>query len=279
MLEENPQNREKPENARAENQSRRGALAILRAATKIPTLALRGAGVRVAAIGTMTILEIEMKIMVVEDEGIIAEDVITSLQKSGYMVDHSTDGEDAWIRGDTENYDAIVLDLGLPSLDGLTILKRWRAAECTTPVIILTVRDNWTERVAGINAGADDYLTKPFVMEELLARLRAVLRRSNGHSSDMISLSSLLLDTRQQSLIIEDTTHLLTSLEYRLVSYFFHHQNRIIPGAELLDHIYGDESLSNGNALEVLVARLRRKLGKEKIKTRRGQGYWMSDTD
>jgi len=219
-----------------------------------------------------------MKILVVEDEGVIAEEVTTNLESAGYLVDQCCDGEEAWFLGDTEAYDAVILDLGLPKLDGLTLLRRWRAEDREMPVIILTARDNWTEKVEGIDAGADDYLTKPFVMEELLARLRAVVRRSNGHPTDLMSLGPLELDTRTQTVFLNKTPIALTAMEFRLVRYFFHHQGRIISASELIEHIYGDDGSSTGNALEVLIARLRRKLGKDKIKTRRGQGYWMSDT-
>ena len=218
-----------------------------------------------------------MKILMVEDEEKIATDVTTSLEAEGYVVDLCKDGEEAWFLGDTEDYDAVVLDLGLPKLDGLTILRRWRSENRAMPVIVLTARDNWTEKVEGINAGADDYLTKPFNIEELLARLRAVLRRTSGHASDFITMGDLQLDIKTQSIIVNNVPTQLTAMEFRLIRYFFYNQGRVIPASELLEHVYGENSLTNTNALEVLIARLRRKLGKDKIKTRRGQGYWMPD--
>ena len=183
------------------------------------------------------------------------------------------DGEDAWFRGDTEDYDLIVLDLGLPKMDGLAVLKRWRAAGRTMPVLVLTARGAWAERVEGIDAGADDYLPKPFHMEELVARARALIRRSAGHGGAVIEAGSLSLDTRQMRVTVGGVPVSLTPLEYRLVAYLMHHKGRTVPTPELLEHLYGDDDAREANALEALVARLRKKLGAASIETRRGFGY------
>ena len=218
-----------------------------------------------------------MRTLVVEDEREIAEDMATSLTAAGFAVDIARDGEDAWYRGGTEDYDAVILDLGLPKLDGLTVLRRWRSEGRNMPVIVLTAREGWTSRVEGINSGADDYLTKPFQMEELIARVRAVLRRTLGHASALLTSGSLVLDTSQMRISIDGKSVALTPLEYRLVSYLLHHRGRIVPGGELREHVYGDEDAREVNAVEALIVRVRRKLGTGTIETRRGQGYCIKD--
>lgn len=217
-----------------------------------------------------------MRILVAEDERRIAADVVATLLAAGYIADLVGDGEEAWFRGDTEDYDLVVLDLGLPAMDGLAVLKRWRAAGRTMPVLILTARAAWAERVEGIDAGADDYLPKPFRMEELLARVRALIRRSAGHAGSIINAGPLCLDVRQMRLTENGVPVTLSPLEYRLVAYLMHHQGRVVPSPELLDHLYGDNDAREANALEAVVTRLRKKLGPEAIETRRGFGYTLS---
>lgn len=214
-----------------------------------------------------------MRVLLVEDEARIAADIVAALEAAGYRVETARDGEEAWFRGDTEDYDLIVLDLGLPKMDGLAVLKRWRAGGRSMPVLVLTARGAWSERVEGIDAGADDYLPKPFRMEELLARVRALIRRSTGHAGATIQAGPLTLDTRQMRLARDGVPIPLSPLEYRLVAYLMHHQDRIVPGPELLEHLYGDDDSHELNALEALITRLRKKLGSSTIATRRGFGY------
>lgn len=218
-----------------------------------------------------------MRVLVVEDEPRIAADVSHALGAAGYVVETVGDGEEAWFRGDTEDYDLIVLDLGLPAMDGLAVLKRWRAAGRTVPVLVLTARGNWSERVEGIDAGADDYLPKPFRMEELLARVRALIRRSAGLGTSVIETGPISLDVRQMRLTRNGVPVDLSPLEYRLVAYLMHHMGRVVSAGELLEHLYGDEDAREANALEAVLTRLRKKLGPEVVETRRGFGYIISD--
>ena len=219
-----------------------------------------------------------MRSLVVEDEPKIADDMAASLKMAGFAVDICRDGEEAWFLGDTEEFDVVILDLGLPKLDGLTVLKRWRAEGRNMPVIVLTARDGWTARVEGINSGADDYLTKPFKMEELIARVRAVLRRTHGHSGPLLKSGAMALDTNQMRITVDGKVVPLTPLEYRLISYLLHHKGRIVPGGELRDHVYGNEDAREANAIEAIIVRLRRKLGTGSIETRRGLGYCIKDS-
>ena len=214
-----------------------------------------------------------MRVMVVEDEPRIAEDVRSALDQSGYAVDVVGNGEAAWFQAFVEPYDAIVLDLGLPGLDGLTLLKRLRAENCTTPVLILTARDGWREKVDGIDAGADDYLTKPFRVEELVARLRAVLRRTAGHATPVLTYGAVELDTRSRVVTVSGRPTNLTSLEYRLLSYLLHCRGQVKSASVLLEHLYEIGTDREANAIEALLTRLRRKLGVPVIETRRGHGY------
>jgi DNA-binding response OmpR family regulator len=214
-----------------------------------------------------------VRVLVAEDEERIAEDIALALRASGYAVDIVGDGEEAWFRGGTEDYDAAVLDLGLPKLDGLTLLKRWRAEGRPFPVLVLTARGAWTERVEGIDAGADDYLPKPFEMDELLARLRALIRRSAGRAAPVLTAGALSLDTRQMRVTASGVPLQLSPLEYRLLAYLMHHMDRVVPSTELAEHLYGLDHDRDTNAIEVVIARLRRKLGGNLIKTRRGFGY------
>lgn len=214
-----------------------------------------------------------MRILLVEDDRRIAADVARTLEAAGYLVEVVGDGEEAWFRGDTEDYAAIILDLGLPKLDGLSVLKRWRAAGRRIPVLILTARGSWGERVDGIDAGADDYLPKPFRMEELLARLRSIVRRSAGHASSLLSIGDITLDDRQMKVSLRGVPVALTPLEYRLVAYLMLHRGRVVSMHELSENIYGRDDAHDSNAIEVLIGRVRKKLGPDLIETRRGFGY------
>lgn len=218
-----------------------------------------------------------MRVLIVEDDARIADDIKAALDAAGYACDVCVDGEDAWFRGDTESYDLVVLDLGLPKMDGLAVLKRWRAAGRRMPVLILTARGAWPERVEGIDAGADDYLTKPFRMEELLARTRALIRRSSGLAEAIIEAGGLSLDTRQMRIFANGVPVQVSPLEYRLVSYLMHHKGRVIPAGEIIEHLYGDDDSRDANALEALIMRLRKKLGADTIETRRGFGYLIAE--
>jgi DNA-binding response OmpR family regulator len=214
-----------------------------------------------------------MRILLVEDDNRIARDLKAALEASGYVVERESDGEEAWFKGDTENYDAAILDLGLPNMDGLAILKRWREAKRAFPVLILTARGTWRERVEGIDAGADDYLPKPFQMDELLARLRAIIRRSTGQSSDCVEIGPVTLDTKQMRISVNGAPVNLSPQEYRLVSYLMHHAGRVVTQQELTEHIYAQDFERDSNVIEVLVGRARKKLGVDLIETRRGFGY------
>jgi DNA-binding response OmpR family regulator len=219
-----------------------------------------------------------MKVLLVEDDRRIGDEVAESLGAAGYLVDRAGDGEEAWFKGDTENYAAIILDLGLPGMDGLGVLRRWRANGRTFPVLILTARGTWNERVEGIDAGADDYLPKPFHMEELLARLRAILRRAAGRPTPVLQVGPVSLDTRQMRVSVDGRPLNLSPQEFRLVSYLMHNQGRVVSQIELTEHLYLQDFEKDSNAVEVLVGRVRRKLGIELIQTRRGFGYVIEES-
>jgi two-component system, OmpR family, response regulator len=214
-----------------------------------------------------------MRVLLVEDDRRIATDVARALEATGHVVEVVRDGEEAWFRGDTEDYGAIILDLGLPKMDGISVLRRWRANARRTPVLILTARGSWAERVEGIDAGADDYLPKPFRMEELLARLRSIVRRSAGHASSVISAGDIILDERQMRVSLRGVPIALSPLEYRLVAYLLRHRGRVVSQHELDENVYGHGEEHDSNALEVLIGRVRKKLGAGLIETRRGFGY------
>jgi two-component system OmpR family response regulator len=214
-----------------------------------------------------------MRLLVVEDDPDLNRQLVAALQEAGYVVDSATDGEDGHFLGDTEPYDAVVLDLGLPEMDGVTVLEKWRRAGKTMPVLILTARDRWSDKVAGFDAGADDYVAKPFFMEEVLARIRALLRRASGHATSELECGPLRVDTRTSRVTVNGAAVKLTSLEYRLIEYLIHHQGRIISRTELVEHLYDQDFDRDSNTIEVFVGRLRRKLGKDMIETVRGLGY------
>ncbi len=214
-----------------------------------------------------------MRILLVEDDPLIARDIVHHLERAGYIVELERDGEGGWFRGDSEDFAAAVLDLGLPAMDGLTVLKRWRTAERMLPVLILTARGNWEERVEGIDAGADDYLAKPFQMPELLARLRAIIRRSQGNAGPVLAAGNLKLDPRSQAATVNGLPIDLTPLEYRCLHFLMANAERHVSQMELTEQLYAQDFERESNSVEVLVGRLRRKFGKELITTRRGYGY------
>lgn len=220
-----------------------------------------------------------MRILLVEDDTRIRADIIAALEASHYVVDWVREGEEAWFKGDTEDYAAAILDLGLPQMDGMSVLKRWRASGRDFPVLVLTARGSWSERVEGIDAGADDYLPKPFAMEELLARLRAILRRRSGLASPQIRIGSITLDTRLMRVSRNGVPLALSPQEYRLVAYLMHHPGRVVPQQELAEQLQGDVYERESNAVEVLVGRVRRKLGPDIIETHRGFGYLIAEAN
>ncbi len=220
-----------------------------------------------------------MRILVVEDDAEVVRQVAAALRSAGYAVDIAADGPDALFKGETEPYDAIVLDLGLPQMDGGGVLVRWREGGLRVPVLILTARGTWREKVTGLRAGADDYLAKPFEMEELLARVEALIRRAAGHASPVLVHGDIRLDTSTQRVNQAGSPVELTALEYRLLAYLMHHARRVHSKSELTEHLYEQDFDRDSNVIEVLVNRLRKKLGASLIVTRRGQGYQLSEAD
>jgi two-component system OmpR family response regulator len=216
-----------------------------------------------------------VRILVVEDEAALAQQLASALGEAGYAVDCAADGKRADFLGQTERYDAVVLDLGLPIVDGMTLLHRWRAAGLTMPVLVLTARGSWHEKVQGIDGGADDYMSKPFRMEEVLARLRALIRRSSGQASPELRCGAVALDPRVAKVTRNGLPVRLTSHEFRVLSYLMHHRGRIVSQSELTEHIYAQGADRDSNTVEVFIARLRRKLGASFIETVRGLGYRM----
>ena len=214
-----------------------------------------------------------MRILVVEDEARLSRQLAAALGGAGYVVDCAPDGAHGDFLVQTERYDAVILDLGLPNVDGLTLLRRWREAGVAVPVLILTARGSWHEKVQGIDSGADDYVAKPFRMEEVLARLRALIRRAAGHVTSELRCGAVSLDARAARVTVEGRAVKLTSHEFRVLSYLMHHRGRVVPQSELSDHIYAQDADRDSNTVEVFVARLRRKLGAPIIETVRGMGY------
>ncbi len=218
-------------------------------------------------------IKVRLRILIVEDEPFLARETANALSGAGYAVDCAADGEQADFLAHTGGYDAILLDLGLPKIDGLTLLKRWREQGNNTPVLILTARGSWHEKVQGIDGGADDYVGKPFRMEEVLARVRALIRRASGNAQAELRCGELALDARTARVSVAGETVKLTSHEFRVLSYLMHHQGRVVSRAELTEHIYAQDFDRDSNTVEVFVARLRRKLGAAFIETVRGLGY------
>jgi two-component system OmpR family response regulator len=218
-----------------------------------------------------------MRLLVVEDDPDINRQLVAALQDAGYVVDSARDGEEGHYLGDTEPYDAVVLDLGLPVLDGVSVLEKWRRAGKKMPVLILTARDRWSDKVAGFDAGADDYVAKPFHMEELLARLRALVRRTAGHATSEISCGPVTLDTKAARVTVNGTAVKLTSLEFRLLDYLMHHKGKVISRGELVEHLYDQDFDRDSNTIEVFVGRLRKKLGVDVLHTIRGMGYCVTE--
>jgi two-component system OmpR family response regulator len=219
-----------------------------------------------------------MRILVVEDDKDLRTLLKKALIEAGYAVDTSADGEDGHFLGETEPYDAVILDLGLPKLDGVTILERWRKAGRKMPVLILTARDRWSDKVAGFDAGADDYLAKPFYTEELLARLRALLRRAAGIATPDIQIGPLRIDTRSSRVSVDGNPIKLTSAEYRLLSYLAHHKGQVLSRTDLVEHLYDQDFDRDSNTIEVFIGRVRKKLGVDLIHTVRGLGYRLDES-
>lgn len=230
-----------------------------------------------------------MRVLLAEDDSGLARQITLAMQRAGYTVDATADGEEAWFLGDTEPYDAVVLDLGLPQMDGLAVLRRWRQEGREMPVLILTARSSWREKVTGLREGADDYLGKPFEMEELIARIEALIRRASGHASAIITVASLALDPSAQRITLEGQPIDLTALEYRALAYLMMQRGKVVSKTELTDHLYGHDDDRDSNVIEVLINRLRKKLRDacliahsnelraDLIQTRRGHGYELSE--
>jgi len=216
-----------------------------------------------------------MRVLVVEDEPRIASQLTGALSDGGYAVDHAADGERADFLAQTERYDAVVLDLGLPRVDGLTLVRRWRDGGLAVPVLVLTARGSWHEKVQGIDSGADDYVAKPFRVEEVLARLRALIRRATGQVTPELRCGAVALDPRAAKVTLDGAPVKLTSHEFRVLSYLMHHRGRVVSQSELTEHIYAQSADRDSNTVEVFIARLRRKLGASLIETVRGLGYRM----
>jgi two-component system OmpR family response regulator len=220
-----------------------------------------------------------MRLLVVEDDPDLNRQIVGALSDAGYVVDKAMDGEEGHFLGDTEPYDAVVLDLGLPIIDGVSVLEKWRRAGRKMPVLILTARDRWSDKVAGFDAGADDYVAKPFHMEEVLARIRALLRRSAGHATSEITCGPLMLDTKGARVTVNGSAVKLTSLEFRLLAYLMHHKGKVVSRTELVEHLYDQDFDRDSNTIEVFVGRLRKKLGVDVLHTIRGMGYCVSEPE
>lgn len=219
-----------------------------------------------------------MRALVVEDDPVVATLIAEGLGAAGFVVDIARDGQQAWFNGDVEDYDIAIVDLGLPKLDGLSVIRRWREGGRDFPILILSARADWTDKVTGIEAGADDYLAKPWEMGELIARARGLLRRAAGRASSTLRVGGLVIDTHRMTAALDGAPIRLSPLEYRLIDYLAHHPARAVPAGELAEHLYGDAEQSDANAIEALVARVRRKLGAHMIETRRGFGYLLPAT-
>jgi two-component system, OmpR family, response regulator len=218
-----------------------------------------------------------MRILIVEDDRDLNRQLKESLVEAGYVVDQAYDGEEGHFLGDTEPYDAVVLDIGLPEMDGISVLERWRSGGRVMPVLLLTARDRWSDKVAGIDAGADDYVAKPYHVEEVLARIRALIRRAAGHASSEIQCGPVRLDTKASKVSVDGTPLKLTSHEYRLLAYLMHHMGQVVSRTELVEHMYDQDFDRDSNTIEVFVGRLRKKIGNDVIETVRGLGYRMQE--
>lgn len=214
-----------------------------------------------------------MRILVIEDDRELNRQFVEALNDAGYVVDRAFDGEEGLFLGNNEPYDAVILDIGLPQMDGISVVEQWRRNGRTMPVLIVTARDRWSDKVAGIDAGADDYVAKPFHMEEVLARLRALIRRAAGHASSELVCGPVILNTKTSRVVVRGQSIKLTSLEYGLLSYLMHHQDEIISRIELTEHLYDQDFDRDSNTIEVFIGRLRKKLGVDIIETIRGMGY------
>jgi two-component system, OmpR family, response regulator len=217
-----------------------------------------------------------VRLLVVEDDKDLNRQIAAALEQAGYVIDRAYDGEEGWFLGDTEPYDAVVLDIGLPKRDGISIIGEWRKAGRLMPILMLTARDRWSDKVQGFDAGADDYVVKPFHMEEVLARLRALLRRAAGHASSEFTCGPVVLDTRAGRVSVDGNPIKLTSHEYRLLAYLMHHAGRVVSRAEIVEHLYDQDFDRDSNTIEVFVGRLRKKLGVDVIQTIRGLGYLLA---
>ena len=219
-----------------------------------------------------------MRILVIEDDKDLNRQLCDVMKDQGYVVDKAFDGENGHFLGDTEPYDAVILDIGLPVMDGISVLERWRKDGRKMPVLMLTARDRWSDKVAGIDAGADDYVTKPFHVEEVLARVRSLIRRAAGHASSEIICGPLMLDTKSSKATMDGKPLKLTSLEFRLLDYLMHHIGEVVSRTELVEHLYDQDFDRDSNTIEVFVGRLRKKMGSDMIETVRGMGYRISDS-
>ena len=220
-----------------------------------------------------------MRILVVEDDKDLNRQISEALTDAGYVVDKAFDGEEGHYLGDSEPYDAVVLDIGLPQMDGISVVERWRREGRKMPVLMLTARDRWSDKVAGIDAGADDYVTKPFHIEEVLARVRALIRRAAGHASSELSCGPVRLDTKSSKADVNGVPLKLTSHEFRLLAYLMHHMGEVVSRTELVEHLYDQDFDRDSNTIEVFVGRIRKKLGVDVIQTVRGLGYLLTPPD
>ena len=219
-----------------------------------------------------------MRILVVEDDRDLSRQLGAALTEANYTVDFAYDGDEGHYLGEGEPYDAIILDLGLPNMDGVSVLKRWRDSGLNVPVLILTARDGWSEKVAGFDAGADDYVTKPYRVEEVLARLRALIRRAAGHASPELTCNGVRLDTRNGRVSVDGAPVKLTAHEFKVLSYLMHHPDEVVSRTELTEHIYEQDFDKDSNTIEVFVGRLRKKIRSNLIETVRGSGYRLVDS-
>ncbi|MHC5306694.1 response regulator transcription factor [Bartonella sp. LJL80] len=220
-----------------------------------------------------------MRILIVEDDRELNRQLVEAVNDAGYVADRAFDGEEGHFLGDTEPYDAVILDIGLPQMDGISIVEKWRRDGRTMPVLMLTARDRWSDKVAGIDAGADDYVAKPFHMEEVMARLRALIRRAAGHASSELVCGLVVLDTKTSRVTVDGRLVKLTSLEFRLLSYLMHHRDEVVSRTDLIEHLYDQDFDRDSNTIEVFVGRLRKKLGVDMIETIRGMGYRLKDPE